>query len=145
MFERFKRWLHARPQKIPSSLPSHLRVGIAGENAAATFYYKKGFDILLRNSHVGKSEIDLIAEDKECIVFCEVKARIADPDHPSPFGRPAAAVTPEKQRFLIRAAGSYVRRYRKREKKFRFDVIEVYLTPKLKVKHLHHIRNAFTR
>ena len=121
------------------------RIGLIGENAAADFLKTSGFRIRHRNYTVGKSEIDLIAENSETYILCEVKARIQEYGVPSRYGRPASAVTKEKQRNLMQAAAAFAARHRNEGKRFRFDVIEVYLAKDETVTHVHHIPNAFTR
>ena len=133
-----------RNKPIPDKLPKHLKVGIAGENAATALYIKDGFDILERNYRLGKAEVDIIAEDKHCFVFCEVKSRIGSPDVPSPYGRPSRAVDKEKREHMIQAATYFACRYRTSGKCFRFDVVEVYLSDSLELISLHHIKSAFT-
>ena len=127
------------------ALEKKKRIGHIGENAAAVFLSENGCRILARNYTVGKNEIDIIAEDKEHFIFCEVKSRIQQYGVPSLYGRPASAVTKEKQQNVIAAAASFAARHRNAGKRFRFDVIEVYLDEKETVSHIHHIPNAFTR
>jgi putative endonuclease len=94
-------------------------LGQKGEELAADHLTKAGFKILSRNWKWGKNEIDIIAENKEFIVFAEVKTRSDD------FRmHPVAAVTKEKQRAIIWAANGYLQRY-KIDKESRFDVITV--------------------
>ncbi len=121
------------------------RIGLIGENAAAVFLKKNGFRVIKRNYTVGKSEIDLIAENQETFILCEVKTRVQEYGVPSPYGRPASAVTKEKQRNLMQAAAAFAARHKNAGKRFRFDVIEVYLSKDETVSHVHHIPNAFTR
>lgn len=123
----------------------HLKVGKAGENAAARFYAKHGFTILYRNIKIGRSEIDIIAEDKEFIVFCEVKSRIhKESEIRSDHTRPALAVDKEKRENLIAGARHFAKKYQKKGKSFRFDVVEVYLHEDLSVLKLIPMRSAFT-
>jgi putative endonuclease len=49
--------------------------GIQGEDLAHRYLKKKGYKILERNWRNGRYEIDIIAKDKECIVFVEVRTR----------------------------------------------------------------------
>lgn len=133
---------------IPRShrrLPFHLREGRIGEDAAARYLFRHGYAIVARNFVSGKNEIDIIAEKKGTYVFCEVKSRVMPYTEDAPFGRPACAVTEDKQRHLISAAMSFEQKHRKEGKFFRFDVIEVYLTKDLKISHIHHMENAFMR
>lgn len=119
--------------------------GAFGEEIAAEYLEKKGFHVLYRNYRVGKDEIDLIAEDKVRYIFCEVKTRVQQYGVPSFYGRPGRAVDREKQRNLIHASASFSARHQRDGKRFRFDVIEVYLNKDGSVGHVHHIENAFTR
>ena len=48
-----------------------------GEAAAEGYLRKKGYEILARNYHIPGGEIDIIAADKEYIIFAEVKTRNA--------------------------------------------------------------------
>lgn len=125
------------------SLPSHLQDGRQGENIAARYLFRHGYELIDRNYISGKNEIDIIAKRKNTYVFCEVKTRTLSYGENHPFGRPASAVTDEKQRCLIAAATAFWERHKRDECFYRFDVIEIYLTPKHRVSHIHHIENAF--
>lgn len=94
-------------------------LGTKGEELATDFLQKNGYRILFRNWVYGKYEVDIIAENKECIVFAEVKTRTATPLDP-----PVNAITRDKQRSIIWAAEAYVKRYNI-QKESRFDVITV--------------------
>lgn len=121
--------------------------GDFGENAAAKFLRKNGYRILFRNFSALGCEIDLIAECKEYLVFAEVKTRRLDPCNETVLTKPAAAVDREKQRHIVRAARCYLAQRQPCLKKCRFDVVEVYLDPRLdrsEVIRIHHIRGAFT-
>ena len=50
-------------------------IGIIGEAEASKILEKKGFRILEHNWRMGHLEVDLIAENRNTIVFVEVKAR----------------------------------------------------------------------
>jgi len=126
-------------------LPHNLREGRIGEDAAARYLFLHGYHIRERNFVSGKNEIDIIAEKKGTYVFCEVKTRIQTYGDDAPFGRPSAAVDDAKQRNLIAAATTFEGRHRRENKFYRFDVIEVYLTPTYKVTHICHMESAFTR
>ena len=103
-----------------------------------------------RNFRCRMGEIDIIAQDGDCIVFAEVKTR-AQTTSNRRFGRPGAAVDYTKQQKLIRAAEEYLRRF-PMGKQPRIDVIEVYFPPihdtspvdpsTLKASDIRHIRNA---
>jgi putative endonuclease len=94
-------------------------LGDKGEDLAADFLRKNGYTILFRNWKYGKYEIDIIAENREFIIFAEVKTRSENPLDP-----PVNAITRDKQKAMIWGAEAYVRRYRI-NKESRFDVIIV--------------------
>ena len=93
-----------------------------GEDIAHRFLEKKGYMVVARNyrTPAGGNEVDLIAWQKEHLVFVEVKTRRAD----SPSA-PERAVTPEKQRRIVRAAMDYSRRAKVDWGVVRFDVIAI--------------------
>jgi putative endonuclease len=94
-------------------------LGQKGEDLAADHLEKAGFKILLRNWKWGKNEIDLIAENRDFIIFVEVKTRNDDYQM-----HPVTAVTKEKQKSIIRAANGYLQKFNI-DKEGRFDIITV--------------------
>ena len=52
-------------------------LGLKGEQAAKRYLIKKGYRILKTNFQCRFGELDLIARDGDCLVFCEVKTRSA--------------------------------------------------------------------
>lgn len=115
------------------------KLGKNGEDAAAAFLRERGWRILERNFRYGRAgEIDIIARDGEWTVFVEVKSRRS-----LACGAPEYAVTPSKQRQLIRLARGYMYLRGAGELLCRFDVITVeYRTGG---EHsIHHYENAFT-
>lgn len=77
--------------------------GASGEQYAAEYLEKKGFEIIRRNFHSRFGEIDIIAKDSRCLVFAEVKTR----ESGSLIG-PFEAVTVSKQRKIIKTAMLYL-------------------------------------
>ena len=94
--------------------------GRGGEARAAKFLKKKKYKILETNFTAPGGEIDIIALDKNIIVFAEVKTRYSDE-----FGLPREAVTKEKQRHIARTALAYLQMNKLTGTPVRFDVIEV--------------------
>lgn len=132
------------PRKY-KDLPQNLREGKIGEDAAARYLIRHGYRIVARNFTSGKNEIDIIAKKKKLYAICEVKTRVQEYGGDAPFGRPAAAVDEHKRRNLIAAATTFERRHAREGCAYRFDVIEVYLTPLCEVSHVQHIEGAFFR
>lgn len=110
-------------------------LGKKGEDLAADHLVKSGYRILRRNWTFGRHEIDIIAENKDFIVFVEVKTRsenfLVDPRE---------AVNREKQKSMILCADNYIR-WNNVSKECRFDVITVI---SLENSHkIDHIEDAF--
>jgi putative endonuclease len=99
--------------------PQHT-VGKAGEEAAVQYLCQQGYRILERNYRCRFGEIDLIARDGKTLAFIEVKTRRSQR-----FGPPAAAVTFEKQRHLIKASLVYLTQKGKADELCRFDVVTI--------------------
>ncbi len=117
------------------------RIGNVGEAAAAKYLRRHGYRILRRNYEALDGEIDIIARNREYYVFVEVKTRTVG--HMSPKeSRPAAAVTPEKQRKIISVAKWFLGSVPK-NRRLRFDIIEVYLNEEKEVLNIKHLENAF--
>ena len=93
-----------------------------GEDMAHRFLERKGYSVVARNyrTPAGGNEVDLIAWQKEHLVFIEVKTRDTNP-----ASKPERAVTPEKQRRIIRAALDYTRRAKVDWASVRFDVVAI--------------------
>ena len=115
--------------------------GNIGEKAAARYLKRNKYKILSRNYVAKNKEIDIIAENKDTVVFVEVKTRT---ENVSVKGepRPASAVTPDKQRDIITAAKYYIAA-QKINKRIRFDVIEVLLNESGKPVKTNHLENTF--
>ena len=121
--------------------------GRVGENSAAIYLEKNGFNIIGRNVYVGRCEIDIIAENGDLLLFVEVKTRRQAPDVKSIYGRPASAVDREKRQNLMSAVRRYLHETRKETEAFqpRIDIIEVYVDPSekaYKVLDIRHFPNA---
>ena len=65
---------------------------------AAAYLRKNGYRILECNFSSHGKEIDIIAENKDFIVFCEVKTRKTNDFLIKKYGRPADAVNYYKQK-----------------------------------------------
>ena len=121
-----------------------VEIGRLGEKLAVKYLKKNRYRILETNLHVSHNEIDIIAKNKEFLVFVEVKTRTTDETLCSDFGTPAAAVDHGKQQRLVSAARSYIAKGGFPALQPRFDVIEVYLNKvNNKALKINHIINAF--
>ena len=121
-------------------------IGDKGEKIAARFLKKKGFRIIDRNKHQSKNELDIVALNKQSVLFVEVKTRTVTENSISVLGSAASAVNAKKQERTIAAARDYIFESPKsiKDREIRFDVIEVYLDNiNFKLKAINHIENAF--
>ena len=96
-------------------------IGNLGEQAAKNYLIKNGYKILTTNYSCRFGEIDMIAMDKECLVFIEVKTRTT-----SKYGHPENAVNYWKKKHLELAARNYIDYNRMDNYIARFDVVEVF-------------------
>ena len=120
------RALAAKVRPRSPDLPEHLVRGERGEKLAASYLRKQGYKILARRyrPRVGRGDIDLVARERDVLVFVEVKTRSSEN-----FGRPIDAVDESKRRHLRRAALDYLRQLGNPKLYFRFDVVEIVLGP----------------
>lgn len=113
--------------------------GVWGEEQAAKYLKKRGFRVLERNFSCRFGEIDLIARDRQYLVFVEVKLRKSDA-----FARAAEFVDARKQARLRAAAELWLAQH-ETELQPRFDVIEIYAPEGVETKKLtiNHLEDAF--
>jgi putative endonuclease len=101
-----------------------LSLGKKGEELAIGRLKGLGYKILERNYKCPLGEIDVIARDRNSLVFIEVKTRAT-----RDFGGPAAAVHARKQRQLSKVALVYLNQKKLFNIPARFDVVAVELLP----------------
>ncbi len=97
-------------------------IGQTGEDLAAIYLIKNGYDILERNFRCRIGEIDIIAQKDGVLTFVEVKTRLN-----TITGLPSEAVTYRKQQ-KIRATSKYymmINGLLKHMPVLSFDVIEI--------------------
>ncbi len=105
--------------------------GWMGEDRACAYLQDRGMVLLERRYHSPYGEIDLIMQDRNMLVFVEVKTRAS--------GEPGAglvAITPAKRRKLVQTALCYIAQHTP-DAPMRFDAVEISKSGVL------HIPNAF--
>jgi putative endonuclease len=112
-------------------------LGKSGEDAAIAYLKKKKFNILERGFRFHKGEIDIVARDRDALVFIEVKTR-----QRREHGLPEESVTPAKQRQIRRLAEAYLMINNQPETPCRFDVLSL-IYDENEGYRIHHIPNAF--
>lgn len=107
-----------------------------GEDIAAEYLLSQNFMILARNWRFKRSELDIIAQEHDALVFVEVKTR-----NSSNFGQPESFITARKELFMQEAASAYMEQ-QQYNWEIRFDVIGIVLNPD-GTHELNHYRDVF--
>lgn len=116
-------------------MAEHNLLGNKGEMLAARYLAGEGLAVLEYNWRSGHKEIDLIAKERDTLVFVEVKTRRNEN-----FGDVRDAVTPQKMRNIITAAEAYIKK-NNIDTHIRFDVVTIVGNGD---RHeIEHIRDAF--
>lgn len=110
--------------------------GKTGEDLAENFLKKNGFRIIEKNFKGRYGEIDIIALDRDTLVFVEVKTRTS-----SQFGNPLEAITSWKLRTLVKTAQFYKLTHQNLPDSLRIDAIAVELFTSGELKNIEHVRN----
>ena len=100
--------------------PDNQKAGKLGEELAAEALRELGYAILATRYRTRYGEIDIVAKDRDTLVFVEVKARRTDR-----FGSAAESVTGWKQRRITAMALDYMRRFNRLDAPCRFDVVAI--------------------
>jgi len=113
-------------------------LGRKGEVAARTYLERRGVRILVANYTCAAGEIDLIGQEREALLFIEVKTRTSEA-----FGPPHLAVHQRKQQQIVRAAQWFLAERRLPEIACRFDVLAVTFPNEEEVPRVQWVRDAF--
>lgn len=106
-------------------MAKHLHTGSRGEDIAEKTLRAQGYTILARNWRYKHLEVDLIALDKDILVFVEVRTR-----NDSQHGQPYESIGREKEQKLARAANIYLSQ-QNYDGEIRFDIVSVILPQNL--------------
>jgi putative endonuclease len=111
--------------------------GALGEKLARDFLKKKGYHILETNYRCPRGEIDIIARQKDCLVFIEVRTKTS-----LAFGTPEESITYTKMKHLESTAHYYRQSHAQLPASWRIDVIAIELDANYRCKRLELIENA---
>jgi putative endonuclease len=124
---------------------ARIRLGAHGERLASTHLERAGYAILERNARCGRlGELDIVAADRRCLVFCEVKTRVAGTSA-GPAG-PLDAIGTLKRQRLRRLAAEWLRtrpQSSRRPDWIRFDAIGIVVDRQGALISLDHVEDAF--
>jgi putative endonuclease len=110
--------------------------GKESESTAVKLLKKHGYKIIEQNYRTQLGEIDIIAKEKNTIVFIEVKSRKS-----TSYGNPKYSVTPKKKRKISMVALYFLKVTKQSGSKARFDVVSISpggIDPEIEI-----IKNAF--
>ncbi len=117
--------------------PDSHQQGILAEEKAFSFLKEKGLKLLDRNYRTHLGEIDIIMQDKETIVFVEVRARTKNNTMDV-----LETIDHRKRSHIIQTSQHYLQKYKTTNKSIcRFDV--VLLTGPPESAKIEWIKNAF--
>lgn len=111
-------------------------IGRYGEERAAAYLKDRGYEIIERNWRSQTGEIDLIAREKDRLVFVEVKTR-----NGSGFGHPFEAITANKVARMRRLVADWCVAKQVSGVKVRLDAIAVLISGGRV--HIEHLKEVF--
>ena len=123
-------------------------LGAAGERLARTHLEARGLTLLDTNYRTRHGELDIVAADERCLVFCEVKTRVVrvalsdNRDELGPFG----AIGPRKRRRLRLLAREWLAEHGAAtpwRPELRFDAVGVEIDERGRLLRIDHLEGAF--
>lgn len=124
----------AKAKKDKQAESHNKELGRRGEEAAARFLERRGYDIVARNWTCPFGEVDIVARDAATLVFTEVKTRSN-----CEKGLPEDAVGPEKRRKYEKLAAAFLQDYDAVDLRVRFDVVALLIIAPDRALIRHHI------
>ncbi len=126
-------------QRCGKNLPDpRVNLGAWGEDVAMHFLKRKGYRVLQQGFSVPQGEIDIVALDRDTIVFVEVKTWRG-----IPYGGPSDAVDEKKQSRITKAALCYLKRRGLLHHPARFDVVQIIFSERDSQPEVRHFIAAF--
>lgn len=114
------------------------KLGRQGEKLALKHLKKQGYRCITRNYRMALGEIDLIMQDRDTLVFVEVKTR-----RDESFAQAEDAVNYAKRKKLSATARHFVKHHQLQQCPCRFDTVAVVMNTRDKPVIRHQI-NAFS-
>lgn len=111
--------------------------GNLGEKLARDFLKKRGYHIIENNYRCRWGEIDIIAKQKDSLVFIEVRTKTS-----LEFGNPEESITSSKRDHMRATAFHYLQAHDNLPEQWRIDVVAVELKPDGKLSRIELIENA---
>ena len=111
--------------------------GLMGERLACEFLGKNGYDIIERNYRCPEGEIDVIARQRDTLVFIKVRTKTS-----RKFGGPEESITPVKAARLKILAARYGQSHKNLPELWRIDVVAIRMNQDGRASHIEVIENA---
>ena len=115
-------------------------LGRLGERLARDAIKKKGYRILETNFRCRSGEIDIVAQEKDCLVFVEVRTRSN-----LNFGSPEESITAIKKRRLVSSAFTYIETHQDLPSLWRIDVVAIETNLEGKLERIEIIEDAVSQ
>ena len=96
-----------------------IKKGKDGEDRAEQFLQEKGFEIVARNYRFKRSEIDLIVQKENWLVFVEVRLR-----NSTAYGHPEETISQAKRKKVMEGAAHYLEET-KWSGNVRYDIVAI--------------------
>lgn len=124
---------------VSKTAAPHLETGRRGETLAYWYLRRLGYTMVARNLRLrpGMGELDLVGWDGPVLAFIEVKTRAS-----LDAGQPEETVSARQRLRIARAANAYMRRMKRKELNYRFDIVSV-IADEREGFRLKLIKNAF--
>lgn len=116
-----------------SAMKDKKEQGKFGEDYAVEYLVKNNYQIQERNVRIGNLEIDVVAQEKNILVFVEIRLR-----NDATFGFPEDGMSKEKKQAIFRAGEAYLSR-KPWAGDIRFDFISIIQKPELQLEHFKDI------
>ncbi len=97
-----------------------IETGALGEKIACAFLKKRGYRIIETNFRCREGEIDIVARQRDCLVFVEVRTKTS-----LDFGTPEESITAAKRRKMRVTARRYRQSHEKLPESWRIDFVAV--------------------
>jgi putative endonuclease len=121
-------------------------LGATGERLARAHLEARGLEILDANFRTRHGELDIVAADGRCLVFCEVKTRVVARVRSDDELGPLLAIGPRKQRRVRLMAREWLAQRDADgpwRSELRFDAVAVELDRAGRLVRLDHLEGAF--
>ena len=113
------------------------KTGAIGEKIACNFLGSNGYQIIETNYRCRDGEVDIVARQRDTLVFVEVKTRKS-----FIYGAPEESVTPAKMQKLKAVAEFYNQNHDNLPLDWRIDVVAIEMNTAGKIARIELIENA---